>query len=82
MARWTGRVVVMVAAVLLWPAAVSAGETIEYKYVAQGRLVKVLHTDSSTENQNVQACYTYDKAGNRVKVKTSTSSPTPPADCT
>ena len=48
MARWTGRVVVMVAAVLLWPAAVSAGETIEYKYVAQGRLVKVLHTDSST----------------------------------
>ena len=61
--------------------AASAGETIEYTYDARGRLVKVYHTAASTVNQNVQACYKYDKADNRTKVTLSGTSGSTPATC-
>jgi hypothetical protein len=44
--------------------AVSANETIAYTYDARGRLIKVVH--SGSVNNNLQACYKYDKADNRV----------------
>lgn len=47
--------------------AASAAETITYTYDARGRVIKVVHT--GTVNNNVQACYKYDKAGNRQNVK-------------
>lgn len=43
-----------------------AGETITYSYDALGRLVQVTRT--GTVNNNVQATYTVDAAGNRVNV--------------
>lgn len=58
--------VAFVAGLTFSPAA-SASETITYTYDARGRLVKVVHT--GTVNNNVQACYKYDKADNRTNVK-------------
>lgn len=54
----------------------SATETITYTYDARGRLVKVVHT--GTVNNNNQVCYKLDKAGNRINVKVTTVS-SPPA---
>ncbi len=45
----------------------SAGETVTYTYDARGRLIKVVHT--GTVNNNNQVCYKLDKAGNRINVK-------------
>jgi YD repeat-containing protein len=50
------------------PSAVSATETITYIYDARGRVVKVVR--GGTVNNGVTTEYTLDKAGNRVKVKT------------
>ena len=55
-----------------------ADETITYTYDARGRLVKVVHT--GTSNNNNQACYTYDKADNRTNVKVSVGT-TPLPSC-
>jgi YD repeat-containing protein len=52
--------------------AASAAETITYTYDARGRLIKVVHT--GTVNNNNQACYKLDKAGNRTNVKTTVAS--------
>ena len=52
--------------------AASAAETITYTYDARGRLIKVVHT--GTVNNNNQACYKLDKAGNRTNVKTTLNS--------
>lgn len=52
---------------LLCSSAASATETITYTYDARGRLIKVVHTGSV--NNNNQACYKLDKAGNRTNVK-------------
>ena len=51
--------------------AASATETITYVYDARGRLIKVVHAGSV--NNNVQACYKYDKEGNRINVTVTTS---------
>jgi YD repeat-containing protein len=45
----------------------SAAETVTYTYDARGRLIKVVHT--GTVNNNNQVCYKLDKAGNRTNVK-------------
>ena len=58
-----------------------AGDSVQYTYDARGRLVKVLHSSTSTVNQNVQACYKYDKEGNRVKVATTAASTSSPGAC-
>jgi len=52
--------------VLLGSAAMAA-ETVTYTYDANGRLVKVVHT--GTVNNNNQVCYKLDHAGNRVNVQ-------------
>ena len=52
---------------LLCSSAASATETVTYAYDARGRLIKVVHT--GTVNNNNQACYKLDKAGNRTNVK-------------
>jgi YD repeat-containing protein len=55
----------------------SAAETITYTYDARGRLIKVVH--SGTVNNNNQVCYKLDKAGNRINVKSTVgSTPTCP----
>ena len=55
----------------------SAGETVTYTYDARGRLIKVVH--SGTVNNNNQVCYKLDKAGNRINVKSTVgSTPTCP----
>jgi YD repeat-containing protein len=55
----------------------SAGETVTYTYDARGRLIKVVHT--GTVNNNNQVCYKLDKAGNRINVKSTVgSTPTCP----
>lgn len=48
-----------------------AAETITYSYDANGRLVKVER--AGTVNDNVIVEYTYDKADNRTRVKTTGS---------
>jgi YD repeat-containing protein len=50
----------------------SAVETITYTYDARGRLIKVVHT--GTVNNNNQVCYKLDKAGNRTNVKATVNS--------
>ena len=50
----------------------SAGETVTYTYDARGRLIKVVHT--GTVNNNNQVCYKLDKAGNRTNVKATVNS--------
>jgi YD repeat-containing protein len=81
MLRRTTITLIALAAGLACSTAASAGETIQYTYDARGRLVKVFHTAASTVNQNVQACYRYDKADNRTKVTLSGASASPPAAC-
>jgi len=49
-----------------------ATETIAYTYDARGRLVKVVHT--GTVNNNNQVCYKYDKADNRANVQVNVGS--------
>jgi YD repeat-containing protein len=49
-----------------------ATETITYTYDARGRLVKVVHT--GTVNNNNQVCYKYDKADNRANVQVNVGS--------
>jgi len=61
------RLTVAAMAGVLACSAASAAETITYTYDARGRLIKVVH--SGTVNNNVQACYKYDKADNRQNVK-------------
>jgi YD repeat-containing protein len=51
---------------------VSAAETVTYTYDARGRLIKVVHT--GTVNNNNQVCYKLDKAGNRTNVKATVNS--------
>lgn len=51
---------------------VSAAETVAYTYDARGRLIKVVHT--GTVNNNNQVCYKLDKAGNRTNVKATVNS--------
>lgn len=53
-----------------------AGETIDYTYDAQGRLVKVER--SGTVNNNVDTEYEYDDADNRTREKTTGSANLPP----
>jgi YD repeat-containing protein len=50
----------------------SAGETVTHTYDARGRLIKVVHT--GTVNNNNQVCYKLDKAGNRTNVKSTVNS--------
>ena len=50
----------------------SAAETVTYTYDARGRLIKVVHTGSV--NNNNQVCYKLDKAGNRTRVKATVNS--------
>lgn len=50
----------------------SAAETVTYTYDARGRLIKVVHT--GTVNNNNQVCYKLDKAGNRKNVKATINS--------
>jgi YD repeat-containing protein len=50
----------------------SATETVTYTYDARGRLVKVVHT--GTVNNNNQVCYKLDKAGNRTNLKSTVNS--------
>jgi uncharacterized protein involved in exopolysaccharide biosynthesis len=56
-------------------AAALATETVDYRYDARGRLVRVER--SGTVNNNVATNYTFDKADNRT-AKTTTGSPNPP----
>jgi hypothetical protein len=49
-----------------------AAETVTYTYDARGRLIKVVH--SGTVNNNNQVCYKLDKAGNRINVKATVGS--------
>lgn len=64
--------VALVAFGLAWGSVSSATETITYTYDAQGRLIKVVRT--GTTNNNNQACYKYDAAGNRIYVQASVGS--------
>ena len=51
------------------PSRTLASETIVYTYDARGRLIKVVVDRPSGPTNDVQACYKYDKADNRTKVK-------------
>ena len=50
----------------------SAAENVTYTYDARGRLIKVVHT--GTVNNNNQVCYKLDKVGNRTNVKATVNS--------
>jgi hypothetical protein len=63
------------AAIAAASAAAIAAETVDYRYDARGRLVRVER--SGTVNNNVATNYTFDKADNRT-AKTTTGSPNPP----
>lgn len=52
-----------------------ATETITYTYDAKGRLVKVVHSSTVTNNNGVTVDYTHDKADNRTNVKTTGATP-------
>lgn len=54
--------------------AASAAETVTYTYDARGQLVRVVVDRPSGTANDVQACYKYDKAGNRINVKTNVGS--------
>jgi uncharacterized protein RhaS with RHS repeats len=54
---------------------VHAAENQKYRYDAKGRLIKVERT--GTVNNGASTEYTYDKADNRTRLKT-TGSPNPP----
>ena len=49
-----------------------AAETVTHTYDARGRLIKVVRT--GTVNNNNQVCYKLDKAGNRVRKKSTVNS--------
>lgn len=49
-----------------------AAETVTHTYDARGRLIKVVHT--GTVNNNNQVCYKLDKAGNRERKKSTVNS--------
>jgi len=53
---------VMICGALAWDSA-DAGQTVGYAYDALGRLVTATHTRAV--NNNLQATYGYDSAGNR-----------------
>jgi YD repeat-containing protein len=73
----TTRLTLAALALGLLGSTVSAGETVTYTYDARGRLIKVVHT--GTVNNNNQVCYKLDKAGNRINVKSTVgSTPTCP----
>jgi YD repeat-containing protein len=57
-------------------AVASASETINYRYDAKGRLVKVER--SGNVNNGVNTSYSYDKADNRTNVTVNGSSNPPP----
>jgi YD repeat-containing protein len=63
---------IFVLAGLLGSVPAFATETITYTYDARGRLVKVVHT--GTVNNNNQVCYKYDKADNRANVQVNVGS--------
>jgi YD repeat-containing protein len=71
--KW--ELLVVWAAIAAASAAAIAAETIDYRYDARGRLVRVEH--SGSVNNNVATNYTFDKADNRT-AKTTTGSPNPP----
>ncbi|HEY6817401.1 MAG TPA: hypothetical protein VI168_17840 [Croceibacterium sp.] len=60
------RLTIAAVAGILAHSAASAAETITYTYDARGRLIKVVVDKPAND---VQACYKYDKAGNRQNVK-------------
>lgn len=68
----TSRFVLAALALGLIGSTASAAETISYTYDARGRLIKVVH--SGTVNNNNQVCYKLDKAGNRINVKATVNS--------
>ena len=72
-AKW--ELLVLGSAIAAASAAAIAAETVDYRYDARGRLVRVER--SGTVNDNVATNYTFDKADNRV-AKTTTGSPNPP----
>jgi YD repeat-containing protein len=59
-------------ALSLFALTASATETITHTYDARGRLIKVVHT--GTVNNNNQVCYKLDKAGNRTNKKSTVNS--------
>ncbi len=54
----------------------ATAETVTYTYDAQGRLVQVQRTGAPQGTETAQ--YTYDKADNRTRVVTRSTSPTTP----
>lgn len=73
----TNKLALATLALGLLGSAASAGETVTYTYDARGRLIKVVH--SGTVNNNNQVCYQLDKVGNRTRVKATVgSTPTCP----
>lgn len=71
--RW--ELLVAGSAIAAASAAAIAAETVDYRYDARGRLVRVER--SGTVNNNVATDYSFDKADNRT-AKTTTGSPNPP----
>jgi hypothetical protein len=68
----TIRFVLAALALAMISSTASATETITHSYDARGRLIKVVRT--GTVNNNNQACYKLDKAGNRINVKKTVNS--------
>jgi len=68
--------IVLAASALAVTGAAVGNETITYTYDSRGRLIKVGR--GGTINNNVQAEYRYDKAGNCTKVKVASPNTTPP----
>jgi hypothetical protein len=73
----TGLTLAALVAVLAAVPASAASETITYTYDARGRLIRVVHSGTGAANNNNQACYKYDKAGNRITVQVNVGSLTP-----
>ncbi len=69
MMRRAGTTALMLAAGLACSTPASAAETVTYTYDARGRLIKVFVDRPSGTANDIQACYKYDKAGNRTQVK-------------
>ena len=72
-----GLMLLALTAAMTCASSASADEKIKYTYDAKGRLVKVERLPASTVNTNVQSCYKYDKADNRVNVTVTATSPLP-----
>ncbi|HEX8308969.1 MAG TPA: hypothetical protein VF645_11200 [Allosphingosinicella sp.] len=69
------RLAVLAASAAVAASAAMAAETIDYRYDARGRLVRVER--SGSVNNNVSTHYAFDKADNRT-TKTTAGSPNPP----